>query len=397
MKCCLSASNVPSFPPSGAEPSRAQRLISVFSARADGENELVVGADRLRLGHAAHVGDTRVEAVEARLREPQQDALVHHQERARLGLWPRDLDELVHVEVLVHDRERAALVERQAEVGGPLCPHAPDVAALGDVNDRHPLRRSPGRESVGDNEGANRDREEREEQLLHASPPLAGSLQPWQGQDIGAGSEPGCGLLRTPHRLVRAQPNRSSASRGRPARMRRQRTAARSTSGLRRSALTAAEAFSPSKTKTTSRSLRKTWCRWSPRCSISKDGPSSTSWRAAAAVPRLSGTTTATRARATCSARSRARSSLSSPTRPAPPKAVKAATSTRSQEGRSRTSDLLPLIRSPAPRPISTAESSSNRMRSSSGSADPCRTSSSSPSSSRPLEVGPSPVRQTMA
>src|SRR6266511_4629896 len=65
------------------------------------------------------------------------------------------------------------MVERQAEGGGPLCSHAPDVAALRNVSDRHPLRRCPGRESVGDNEDANRDREEREEQLLHASPPLA--------------------------------------------------------------------------------------------------------------------------------------------------------------------------------------------------------------------------------
>ena len=47
--------------------------------------------------------------------------------------------------------------------------------------------------------------------------------------------------------------------------------------------------------------------------------------------------------------------------------------------------------------PISTDVSSSKGIRSRSGSSDPSRTRSSSPSSSLPLEVGPSPVRQTTA
>src|SRR6266542_3463810 len=80
--------------------------------------------------------------------------------------------------------------------------------------------------------------------------------------------------------------------------MPRQRTAAFSTRGLRESASTAAVALSPSKKKTTSRSLTKTWCRSSPKPSTSKGGPSSTSRRADSAVPRLIGTTTATHARA---------------------------------------------------------------------------------------------------
>jgi CBS domain-containing protein len=79
--------------------------------------------------------------------------------------------------------------------------------------------------------------------------------------------------------LVRVQPNRSSASRGRPPRIPRQRTAAFSTRGLRESASTAAVALSPSKKKTTSRSLTKTWCRSSPKISTSKGGTYSTSRR----------------------------------------------------------------------------------------------------------------------
>jgi hypothetical protein len=51
---------------------------------------------------------------------------------------------------------------------------------------------------------------------------------------------------------------------------------------------------------------------------------------------------------------------IDSPSRPTPPKA---ATSTRSQEWRSRTSDWSPLIRSAVPRPISTDESWSKGIR----------------------------------
>src|SRR6266508_3013023 len=110
------------------------------------------------------------------------------------------------------------------------------------------------------------------------------------------GCPPGIGLAAV-RQLVRVQPNRSSASRGRPARMPRQRTAAFRTRGLRESASTAAVALSPSKKKTTSRSLTKTWCLSSPKRSTSKGGPSSTSRRAAWAVPRRIGTTTAPLAR----------------------------------------------------------------------------------------------------
>src|SRR6266508_3664766 len=56
------------------------------------------------------------------------------------------------------------------------------------------------------------------------------------------GCPPGIGLAAV-RQLVRVQPNRSSASRGRPARMPRQRTAAFSTRGLRESASTAALAL----------------------------------------------------------------------------------------------------------------------------------------------------------
>src|SRR6266511_1210905 len=73
--------------------------------------------------------------------------------------------------------------------------------------------------------------------------------------------------------LVRVQPKRFLVSRGWPARMPRQRTAAFSTRGLFENASTAAVALSPSKKKTTSRSLTKTWCRSSPRRSTSKGGP----------------------------------------------------------------------------------------------------------------------------
>ena len=62
---------------------------------------------------------------------------------------------------------------------------------------------------------------------------------------------------------------KASASRGRPGRIPRQRTAM-SRRGLRESASTAAAAPSPSKKKTTSRSLTKTWCRSSPKPSTSK-------------------------------------------------------------------------------------------------------------------------------
>jgi hypothetical protein len=55
--------------------------------------------------------------------------------------------------------------------------------------------------------------------------------------------------------------------------MPRQRTAAFSTPGLRASASTAALGLSPSKKKTTSRSLTNTWCRSIPNSSTSKGGP----------------------------------------------------------------------------------------------------------------------------
>src|SRR6266568_4380039 len=106
----------------------------------------------------------------------------------------------------------------------------------------------------------------------------SGSVSASDGCPLEIGGRPAV------RQLVRVQPKRSSASRGWPARMPRQRTAAFSTRGLRESASTAAVALSPSKKKTTSCSLTKTWCCSSPKRSTSKGGPSSTS-RLGRAVP----------------------------------------------------------------------------------------------------------------